>query len=200
MWRPWSCWSTDPDTSRGGYSAQESALWRWWLKEMGVQFIYVDPFNNYTSVKHADKWIGPRMGTDTAIMAKPSPMCGSLRVLTIKEYVAQHGHRFEEFKNHILGLGPDGTPKTPKWAEELSLVPAMDIKAIARQWAKTVTISGSGMRGGFGGACRHSNGTEYARLCVLLSAMQGMGKPGRAYWSPALRRPHELQLLVRRLL
>ncbi len=62
------CWSTDPDTSRGGYSAQESALWRWWLKEMGVQFIYVDPFNNYTSVKHADKWIGPRMGTDTATL------------------------------------------------------------------------------------------------------------------------------------
>ena len=153
------CWSTDPDTSRGGYSAQESALWRWWMKEMGIQFIYIDPFNNYTSVKHADKWIGPRMGTDAALLEAIAYVWITEGTYD-KEYVAQHGHRFEEFKNHILGLGPDGTPKTPRWASELSLVPAMDIKAIARRWANSVTTGGSGMRGGFGGACRHSNGTE----------------------------------------
>ena len=167
------CWSTDPDTTRGGYSAQESALWRWWMKEMGIQFIYVDPFNNYTSVKHADKWIGPRMGTDAAILEAIAYVWITEGTYD-KEYIAQHGHRFEEFKNHILGLGPDGTPKTPKWAEELSLVPAMDIKAIARRWASTVTTSGSGMRGGFGGACRHSNGTEYARL--MTSNGNGSGR------------------------
>lgn len=182
------CWSTDPDTSRGGYSAQESALWRWWMKEMGIQFIYIDPFNNYTSVKHADKWIGPRMGTDAALLEAIAYVWITEGTYD-KEYVAQHGHRFEEFKNHILGLGPDGTPKTPRWASELSLVPAMDIKAIARRWANSVTTGGSGMRGGFGGACRHSNGTEYARLMTLLFAMQGMGKPGRAFWSPACGGP-----------
>ena len=182
------CWSSDPDTSRGGYSAQESALWRWWMKEMGIQFIYVDPFNNYTSVKHADKWIGPRMGTDAAILEAIAYVWITEGTFD-KEYVAQHGHRFNEFVDHILGRGPDGTPKTPRWAEELSKVPAMDIKAIARRWASTPTTSGSGMRGGFGGACRHSNGTEYARLMVLLAAMQGYGKPGRNFWGPGCGAP-----------
>ncbi|MCP6530538.1 hypothetical protein NL480_27915, partial [Klebsiella pneumoniae] len=84
---------------------------------------------------------------------------------------------------HILGLGPDGTAKTPKWAEEISGVPAADIKAVARRWAGTVTTGGSGMRGGFGGACRTVGGTDYARLLVSLLAMQGMGKPGRNMWT-----------------
>ncbi len=175
-------WSHDPDTTRGGYSAQESALWRHWMKELGIQFIYIDPFNNFSSVKQADKWIGPRMGTDAAIME-------AIAYVWITEdtydhdYIEKHGHRFDEWKNHILGLGPDGTTKTPKWAEEISGVKAADIKAIARRWASTVTTGGSGMRGGFGGACRTTGGTDYARLLVSLLAMQGMGKPGRNMWT-----------------
>ena len=175
-------WSHDPDTTRGGYSAQESALWRWWMKEAGVQFIYIDPFNNFSSVKQADKWIGPRMGTDAAL-------CEAIAYVWItedtydKEYIAKHGHRFDEWKDHILGLGPDATPKTPKWAEELTGVKACDIKAIARRWASTKTMAGSGMRGGFGGVCRTAGGTDFARLIVCLLAMQGMGKPGRNMWT-----------------
>ena len=175
-------WSHDPDTTRGGYSAQESALWRWWMKEMGIQFIYVDPFNNFSSVKHADKWIGPRMGTDSAILEAIAYVWITEGTYD-KEYIAKHGHRFDEWAQHILGLGVDGTAKTPKWAEELSGVKAADIKAIARRWASTVTTGGSGMRGGFGGACRTVGGTDYARLLVSLLAMQGMGKPGQNMWT-----------------
>lgn len=175
-------WSHDPDTTRGGYSAQESALWRWWMKEAGVQFIYIDPFNNFSSVKQADKWIGPRMGTDAAL-------CEAIAYVWItegtydKEYIAKHGHRFDEWRDHILGLGPDATPKTPAWAEELTGVKAADIKAIARRWASTRTMAGSGMRGGFGGVCRTTGGTDFARLIVSLLAMQGMGKPGQNMWT-----------------
>ncbi len=175
-------WSHDPDTTRGGYSAQESALWRWWMKEMGIQFIYVDPFNNFSAVKQADKWIAPRMGTDAALLEAIAYVWITEGTYD-KEYIARHGHRFDEWKNHILGLGPDGTAKTPKWAEEISGVPAADIKAVARRWAGTVTTGGSGMRGGFGGACRTVGGTDYARLLVSLLAMQGMGKPGRNMWT-----------------
>ena len=153
-----------------------------------MSFIYIDPFNNYTSVKHADKWIRPRMGTDAALLEAIAYVWITEGTYD-KEYIAQHAHRFDDFEKHILGLGPDGTAKTPKWAEELTLIPAMDIKAIARKWASTVTTGGSGMRGGFGGVCRSSNGTEFARLITLLFAMQGMGKPGRAFWSPACGGP-----------
>ena len=181
-------WSTDPDTTRGGYSAQESALWRWWMKEMGIQFIYVDPFNNFSSVKHADKWIGPRMGTDSAILEAIAYVWITEGTYD-KEYIAKHGHRFDEWAQHILGLGVDGTAKTPKWAEEISGVKAADIKAIARRWASTVTTGGSGMRGGFGGACRTIGGCDYARLIVSLLAMQGMGKTGYNMWTGACGAP-----------
>ena len=40
-------WSHDPDSTKGGYAAQESAIWRVWLKEMGKKMIFIDPFCNY---------------------------------------------------------------------------------------------------------------------------------------------------------
>ena len=60
-------WSSDPDTTRGLYSGQESAIWRLWLKELGIRQIFIDPHDNYTSCIHADKWIAPRPGTDAAM-------------------------------------------------------------------------------------------------------------------------------------
>ena len=46
-----------------------------------------------------------------------------------------------------------------------------------------------GTRGGWGGAMRQAYGTEWARLMVLLQAMQGLGKPGVNLWSAALGAP-----------
>ncbi len=175
-------WSHDPDTTRGGYAANESAIWRHWLKELGVQFIYIDPFNNFSSVKNGDKWIGPRMGTDAAL-AEAIAYVWLTEGTYDKEYIEKHAHRFDEWADHILGKGVDRTPKTPKWAEEITGVKAADIKAIARRWASTKTMGGSGMRGGFGGVCRTANGTEFARIMVQLFAMQGMGKPGQNMWT-----------------
>ena len=60
-------WSNDPDTTRGTYSGQDSALWRQWLKEKGVKMVFIDPFHNYTNAVMGGKWIAPRLGTDTAI-------------------------------------------------------------------------------------------------------------------------------------
>ena len=116
-------WSHDPDTTRGGYAGNESTMWRHWLDDMGVQFIYIDPFNNFSAVKQADKWLAPRPGTDTCL-------CEAIAYVWLtegtydKEYIAKHGHRFDEWKDHILGLGPDATAKTPAWAEEITGVKA----------------------------------------------------------------------------
>ena len=60
-------WSHDPDTTRGGYAGSESTLWRQWLVDMGVQFIYIDPYNNFSSIKQADKWFAPRPGNRPAL-------------------------------------------------------------------------------------------------------------------------------------
>ena len=72
--------------------------------------------------------------------------------------------------------GEDGVPKTPEWAEAKCGIPARQIKALARHWAKhNVTIG-------------HCNGGSYIRSCyaheparleIALLTMQSLGKPGR---------------------
>ena len=88
---------------------------------------------------------------------------------------------FEDFRKHILGED-DGQPKTPEWAEEECGVKARVIRALAREWAAKRTVLSGGARGGEGGACREAYGTEWAKMMVLLQAMQGLGKPGVSIW------------------
>ena len=75
------------------------------------------------------------------------------------------------------------TPKTCEWAETESGVPACEIRALAREWAKSKTYLAAGGLGGWGGACRASHGIEWARGMIALATMQGMGKPGSNMWS-----------------
>ena len=175
-------WSHDPDSTHSCYSANEGNIWRKWFKELGISVIYVDPFQNFTAVKQGEKWIGPRPGTDGAVMEAIAYVWLTEDTYD-HEYVKKHVHRFEEWADHILGKGKDKTPKTPGWAEEITGVRAPVIKALARRWASTNTMGGSGVRVGWGGACRSDVGCDYARLLVQLFVMQGMGKPGRNMWS-----------------
>ena len=57
-------------------------------------------------------------------------------------------------------------------------MPAKDVRALAREWAKRKTYLAAGGLQGFGGACRDATGNEWARSMVCLMAMQGLGKPG----------------------
>jgi len=175
-------WSHDPESTHGGYAANESMIWREWLKELGIQIIIVDPYHNSTAVKYADKVIQPRMGTDAAVLEAIAYVWLTEGTYD-KEYIATHAHRFDEWADHILGKGVDRAPKTPQWAEEVSEVRAADIKALARRWASTKTMAGCGCGHGFGGVCRTTGGTDFARIFVQLVAMQGMGKPGSNAWS-----------------
>ena len=92
-------------------------------------------------------------------------------------------------KDYILG-NEDGIPKTPKWAEAESTIPARDIKALAREWASKRTMLAAGGLGGWGGACRSATGTQWARLMISLQAMQGLGKPGVNIWGTTQGAPH----------
>jgi trimethylamine-N-oxide reductase (cytochrome c) len=105
-----------------------------------------------------------------------------------KEYVADRTIGFEKFKPYVLGE-TDGMPKTPEWAEAESGVDARVIRTLAREWAAKRTILSGGSRGGEGGACRTAYGTEWARMMVLLQAMQGLGAPGRSIWGTTMGAP-----------
>lgn len=180
-------WGNDPDTTHGIYGGNESALWRIWLKEAGIKQIFIDPYCNFTAVLHGDKWIAPRPGTEAA-MALSIAYVWLQEGTYDKEYIATHTVGFEEFKDYVLGK-EDGIPKTPEWAAELSGINKRILVALAREWASKRTTLAGGVKGGEGGVCRTAYATEWARIVVLLQAMQGFGKPGVAIWGTTLGPP-----------
>ncbi|HJX02964.1 MAG TPA: molybdopterin-dependent oxidoreductase [Dehalococcoidia bacterium] len=181
-------WSNDPDSTHGIYGGNEAATWRLWLRDLGKKQVFIDPFCNFTSVLFGEKWIAYRPGTETA-MAMAIAYVWIKENLYDKEYLATHSLGFEEFKKHILGED-DGTPKTPGWASELTDVPARVITALAREWGSKRTMLAAGVKGGEGGASRMAYATEWARMMVLLQAMQGLGKPGVNIWGTTMGPPY----------
>jgi molybdopterin guanine dinucleotide-containing S/N-oxide reductase-like protein len=172
-------WSSDPDGEPMIYTGQESTPWRFWLKELGVKMVFIDPFYNFTALNHADKWLAPRPGTDSALAAAIAYVWISEGTYD-KDYVAERTFGFEKWRDYVLGK-EDAIPKTPEWAEKESRVPAREIRSLARQWAKSKTMLACGGLGG--AACRAAYATEWARMMVYLQAMQGMGKPGIGMWT-----------------
>jgi trimethylamine-N-oxide reductase (cytochrome c) len=185
-------WSNDPDSTRGTYSGQESSLWRQWLKELGVKMVFIDPFHNFTNAAMGGKWLAPRPGTDAAV-AMAIAYVWITEGIYNKDYIERRTIGFEEFKKQVMGE-TDGTPKTPEWAEAESGVAARMIRALAREWAAKRTILSGGSRGGEGGACREAYGTEWARMMVLLQAMQGLGAPGRSIWGTTMGAPSDTSI------
>lgn len=181
-------WSNDPDTTRSIYSAQDSVLWRQWLKEKGVEMVFLDPFFNYTAA-HMDhaKWLPLRPDSGTAV-AQAIAYVWITEDTYDKEYVAGRTVGFEEFKKQVLGKD-DGLAKTPEWASEESGIPARKIRILARKWASKRTMLSAGSKGGLAGASRQAYATEWARLMILLQAMQGLGKPGVNIWSATMGAP-----------
>jgi molybdopterin guanine dinucleotide-containing S/N-oxide reductase-like protein len=177
-------WGNDPDSTRAIYGGQESAMWRLWLRDLGKKQIFIDPFCNYTATILGDKWIAPRPGTDAA-MAEAIAHVWLTEGTYDQEYVRSHTLGFEEFKEHILG-----DACMPEWAAAICDVPAYIIKSLAREWASHRTVLAAGSRGGQSGTCRQAYGTEWARLMVLLQAMQGLGKPGVNIWGTTMGAPY----------
>jgi molybdopterin guanine dinucleotide-containing S/N-oxide reductase-like protein len=182
-------WSTDPDSTRGTYSGQESAIWRQWLKDKGVKMVFIDPYHNFTAAVMEGKWLAPRPGTDTALAMAIAHVWITEDTYD-KDYIKARTLGFDEFRKYVLGE-TDGQAKTPEWAEAESSVKARVIRTLAREWAAKRTVLAGGSRGGEGGACREAYGTEWARMMVLLQAMQGLGKPGRSIWGTTMGAPSD---------
>ena len=181
-------WSNDPDSTRGTYSGQESHIWRVWLKEMGIKTVFIDPLYNYTAAVMDGTWLAPRPGSYTAI-AMAIAYQWIVDDTYDHDYIERRTLGFDMFKEYIMGESDDMVPKTPEWAEAQSGVPARRIRALAREWAKKRTVMSSGCRGGQGTACRAAYATEWARMMILLPAMQGLGKPGVSIFGTTMGAP-----------
>ena len=170
-------WSSDPESTNGIYAGYEGTQRRLWAKELGIEFVHIDPHLNPTAQLMGGKWLAPRPGTDSALAM------GIMHVwitegLYDKDYVAKRTSGFEEWRDYILGK-EDGVAKTPEWQEGETGIAARTCRALARSWGTKKTYLGAGGLGaGWGGGCRTATGSQWARCMILMMAMQGWGKPG----------------------
>ncbi|MCL2714805.1 MAG: molybdopterin-dependent oxidoreductase [Alphaproteobacteria bacterium] len=170
-------WSADPEATSGVYAGFEGTIRRLWAKELGIKFVHIDPYYNHTAALLGGKWMAPRPGTDPAL-AQAICQVWISEGLYDRKFVETRTTGFEEWAEYIMGV-KDGTPKSPEWASAETGVPARDIVALAREWAKRKTYLGAGGFGNcLGGACRTATGAQWARMMVILMAMQGLGRPG----------------------
>lgn len=170
-------WSSDPESTNGAYMGFEGTQRRLWAKELGIEFVHIDPHFNPTAQLIGGRWIPIKPGTDAAL-AHAIMYVWDTEGLYDKEYVENRTTGYAEWREYLIGI-TDGIPKTPEWQENETNVPARVVRALARHWASKKTYLSAGAGGtGFGGACRGANGAQWARSMVMMMAMQGLGKPG----------------------
>ncbi len=170
-------WSSDPELTSGYASGLEGAQRRFWAKQLGIEFVHIDPNLNPTAQVFGGRWIPINPGSDPAL-ALAIMHVWVTEGLYDKEYVDTRTTGFDAWRDYLLGKD-DGVAKTPEWQEAETGVPARVARALARAWGTKKTYLGAGGLGsGFGGACRTATGSQWARNMILLMAMQGWGKPG----------------------
>jgi molybdopterin guanine dinucleotide-containing S/N-oxide reductase-like protein len=165
---------SDPETTPWGWGGQTVSQLLFWFKKLGIKQIFVCPDLNYGAAIHADKWIPIRPNTDAALYLAVAYQWITQGTYD-KEYVKTHVVGFDKFSDYVLGK-EDGVPKTPKWASEKTTVPVRIIKALAKAWASTNTVTSHANGGNM---ARGPYATENMRMEVCLLGMQGLGKPGR---------------------
>lgn len=170
-------WSSDPESTNGAYMGFEGTQRRLWAKELGIEFVHIDPHFNPTAQLLGGRWIPIKPSTDPAL-AQAIMHVWVVEDLYDHDYVRTRTTGFEAWRDHLLGKD-DGVPKSPEWQEGETGVPARVVRALARQWARKKTYLAAGVQGsGFGGAGRGATGAQWARCMVMMMAMQGLGKPG----------------------
>ncbi|MGR5117214.1 DMSO/selenate family reductase complex A subunit [Vibrio astriarenae] len=151
-----------------------------------IRTIIIDPRYTDTMLGKEDQWIPIRPGTDAALVEGIAHVlitedlvdqsfldkyCQGYDEKTLPASAPENGH----YKAHILGLGPDGIAKTPKWASEITGISEKQIIQLAREigTAKPCFITqGTGIQ-------RQSNGEQTSRAIVMLPILTGnIGLPG----------------------
>lgn len=167
-------WGCDVETTPWGWGGCFPSRYCFFLTDVGVKQIYICPDVNYGAAVHADKWIPILPNTDSALQLAIAWVWMQEGTYD-KEYLETHAIGFDWFEYHVRG-GDDGIEKTPEWAEGECGVPARQIKALARHWAKH-NVSIAHCNGG--SFIRAAYSHEPARLEVALLGMQALGKRGR---------------------
>jgi len=173
-------WGWDPantiaDTNTSWYLVQ--------AKEAGIKIISIDPRYTDSTAIFAHQWIPIRPGTDAAMLIAMANVIVTEN-LQDQGFLDTYVLGFEAFKDYILGV-EDGVPKTPRWAEAITGVPATTIQKLAEEY---VTTRPAALLAGIAPG-RTAYGEQYHRAAIALAAMTGnVGIPGGSaagkVWGP----------------
>lgn len=169
--------------SSGGGKAWENECVR---QKAGTKTIIIDPMYTDSMLGKEDEWVPIRIGTDAALVE-------AMAYVMIKEnlvdqkfldtYCVGYDEKTlpkgapakSDYKNYILGNGPDKQPKTPEWAARITGIPAKTIIRLAREAATTKPLFVSQ---GYGSQ-RQANGEQTVRAISMLPILTGqLGLPG----------------------
>jgi len=175
---------TDRETTAGMSRGRWVSNVYLWLKDLGIEHVYITPELCYGGAVYGSKWI-PVLPCQDGALFLAIAYTWIVEGTYDKKYLDTHSAGFSEFKAYVMG-DKDGIPKTPKWASPKCGVPIWTINAIARNWAKKKTsiegFMGPGMRGPFS--------SETCRLNAACEGMQGYGAPGRNRYHVGAGLPH----------
>jgi formate dehydrogenase major subunit len=130
------------------------------VRQNGAKLIVIDP-REIDLVKYATLWLRQKPGTDVAVLN------GLMNVILAegifaKEYVENRTEGFEALQNTVAAY-------TPERVEEISGVPAEDLKAAARLYAKANKASVLYCMG----MTQHTTGTDNVKSCANLAMLCG---------------------------
>jgi anaerobic dimethyl sulfoxide reductase subunit A len=154
-------------------------------RKNGARVVCVDPRHSLSAASLADEWIPIRPGTDAAMLSAMAYVM-IVEGLHDAEFIRTHCVGFdasqmppgaegeESYRDYILGAR-DGIPKTPRWAEAITAVPAETIARIAREYA---TSRPGVLYQGLGVQRRAYGETAVMAACVLAAMTGNVGIPG----------------------
>ncbi len=130
------------------------------LKRKGVRIICIDPFATPTA-KIADDWLQIRPGTDGALgLAMIHVIIAE--GLFDQEFVHRYTDSFPALAHHVRKFNP-------RWAEDLTGIPAETIGALARDYA---TAEAAAIHEG-NGLDMYANGVDMVRTIAILICLTG---------------------------
>ena len=170
-------WSSDPESTNGYASGLEGTQRRFWAKELGIEFVHIDPHLNPTAQLYGGRWIAIKARHRLRARHRDHERLG--RRGAVRRQLRRDTERPASRNGAITcSACDDGIAKTPEWQDAETGVSAHVVRALARAWARKKTYLGAGGLGaGFGGACRSATGSQWARCMILLMAMRGWASP-----------------------